>query len=513
MEIQAPNGSRTLVETVVPVVSTAPPSRSHSCDGWYRRTVVSFGGLSMKCRRSRLILSLGVFLAVACSDASDPGGDTDVALRAEIRAHGLTGDPALGHEYPSIGDPLATLGRMLFFSKSLGGDHDSACVSCHHPMLGGGDALALSIGVGADDPDLLGQGRTHPDGELTVPRNAPTTFNIALWETSLFWDSRVEALDGIGFRTPDSDYGTADPNAGGTLSVAQARFPVTSPDEMRGFEFVLDGTNDELRAALERRLTEDGNWTPEFQKVFDSSEITYERIAQAIAAYEDSQVFTDTPWRAYVLGDNTAIDESAKRGALLFLRSKEEGGANCASCHSGDFFTDEDFYAICAPQIGRGKGDGFKGTNDFGRARESSDRNYRFAFRTPTLSNVSVTGPYLHSGAYDELDEVVRHHFDPRAAIERFDPSSVPSAASDDFARNTEEMLDFLQVSGRAIDTFDAPLEATDTQVHNLLAFLESLTDPCVLDRACMAPWVADPETDDVDGHLLVAVDQEGRPL
>ncbi len=102
---------------------------------------------------------------------------------------------------------------------------------------------------------------------------------------------------------------------------------------------------------------------------------------------------------------------------------------------------------------------------------------------------------------------------DPRAAIERFDPSSVPSAASDDFARNTEEMLDFLQVSGRAIDTFDAPLEATDTQVHNLLAFLESLTDPCVLDRACMAPWVADPETDDVDGHLLVAVDQEGRPL
>ena len=48
-------------------------------------------------------------------------------------------------------------------------------------------------------PDLLGPGRTHPDGDLTVPRNAPTTFNIAIWKRALFWDSRVESLneDGV----------------------------------------------------------------------------------------------------------------------------------------------------------------------------------------------------------------------------------------------------------------------------------------------------------------------------
>ena len=137
-----------------------------------------------------------MFWLAACGGSTpDPGSETDIALRGLIQKHGLRGDPALGREIPSIDEPLAQLGRKLFFSKSLGGDRDSACVTCHHPALGGGDGLPMSIGVGADDPDLLGPGRTHPDGDLTVPRNAPTTFNIALWEKGLFWDSRVESLD------------------------------------------------------------------------------------------------------------------------------------------------------------------------------------------------------------------------------------------------------------------------------------------------------------------------------
>jgi cytochrome c peroxidase len=124
-------------------------------------------------------------------------------------------------------------------------------------------------------------------------------------------------------------------------------------------------------------------------------------------------------------------------------------------------------------------------TNDFGRARETGTTSDRFTFRTPTLLNVSATGPFLHSGAYDSLAEVVRHHLDPQAAADRYDPATVPLAAADDFDANTNEMV----------------------------AFLETLTDPCVLDRACLAPWIANPETDDVDGQLLVAVDQDGNPL
>ena len=454
-------------------------------------------------------------LLAACSDSPPDVNPADAALREIIEERGLTGDPASGHDLPSIGDPVAVLGRRLFFSKSLGGDEDSACVTCHHPVLGGGDGLALSIGVGADNPDLLGPGRTHPDGDFTVPRNAPTTFNIALWEQGLFWDSRVENLEGDdgGIRTPDSDFGTPDSDAGETIVEAQSRFPVTSADEMRGFEFVMDGSNAELRTALEQRLTEDGRWAAEFEAAFGSTEISYARIAEAIAAYEESQVFTDTPWSAYVQGDNHAIDASAKRGALLFFRRVEDGGANCASCHSGDFFTDEAFTSICAPQIGRGKGDGATETSDYGRERETGDAAERFTFRTPTLLNVSATGPYLHSGAYDNLSDVVRHHFDPQAATERYDPSTIPLAASDDFDANSSEMVSFLKTSNRVISSFGTPLESSETDVEDLVAFLEALTDPCVLDRECLAPWIADPTTDNVDENLLVAIDQDGKPL
>ena len=76
------------------------------------------------------------------------------------------------------------------------------------------------------------------------------------------------------------------------------------------------------------------------------------------------------------------------------------------------------------------------------------------------------------------LADVVRHHLDPQAAIERFEPSSVPLAAAEDFDRNTQDMRDFLEVSGKPIEFFRAPLQHTDAQVENLVAFLETLTDP-----------------------------------
>lgn len=144
----------------------------------------------MRVLRTWLVVALVVLAASACNRTEDaPGDDIEIALRQLVMEHELLGDPAAGRELPSIEKPLAKLGRKLFFSKSLGGDRDAACVSCHHPVLGG-DALALSIGVGADDPDLLGPGRTHPDGDFTVPRNASTTFNLGLWNEGLFWDSR-----------------------------------------------------------------------------------------------------------------------------------------------------------------------------------------------------------------------------------------------------------------------------------------------------------------------------------
>lgn len=445
----------------------------------------------------------------------------DAQLRSLIERHGLTGDPSIGRDIPSINDPLAQLGMKLFFTKALGGDEDAACASCHLPTLGGGDGLSLPIGVGATDPDLVGPGRAHPSGGPTVPRNSPTTFNVALWDGFLFHDGRVESLgktagsngaDGLGIRTPDSVFGTADPLAGSNLVMAQARFPVTSRDEMFGFSLDVN-TNQDIRNQLADRLEKEyldndeldqsNSWRTEFEEVFgapsaESELITEQRIAQAIAAYERSQLFIDTPWKAYVQGDDAAIDATAKQGALLFFRSVEEGGANCASCHAGDFFTDEQFHVLAIPQLGPGKGDGFKGLHDYGRYRETGSPDDQFAFRTPSLINVAVTGPYGHDGAYSTLDGIIRHMLNPAEALESYDFGQLDVGIDTEYCvENTQMVLDKLEENRlTGIPSVDL-IDLADSEIDALVSFLHTLTDPCTQDTVCLSPWM--PEVDSVD--------------
>ena len=133
--------------------------------------------------------------AAPTSPPSPPGvGSTDTMLRNMIAAEGLTGDPSQGRALPSISDPLAQLGKKLFFSKSLSGDLDTACASCHHPALGGGDGLSLPVGTGAVNPDVVGLGRARSDGLPNVGRHSQSVFNIGLFDAGLFFDSRIESI-------------------------------------------------------------------------------------------------------------------------------------------------------------------------------------------------------------------------------------------------------------------------------------------------------------------------------
>ena len=74
-------------------------------------------------------------------------------------------------------------------------------------------------------------------------------------------------------------------------------------------------------------------------------------------------------WKA----TRAAISLEAKQGALLFFQSAAQGGAGCAECHHGDFFTDEEFYTLAIPQVGPGKENGPLGDDDFGRFRETAN--------------------------------------------------------------------------------------------------------------------------------------------
>jgi len=482
-----------------------------------------------------LAILLASSLLMACNK-SGGGISIEDALRNQlvslVAAANLTGDPSTGRTLPSITDPKAQLGKKLFFTKGLGGDSDSACVTCHHPVLGGGDNISLAIGVGAETPDLLGPGRFHSigqvggeyDGGPPVPRNSPTTFNVGLWDQVLFHDGRVESLgkttglngdDGNGIRTPDSAFGVADPLSGSNLPTAQSRFPVTSPEEMRGFTNFVGVTNEVLRTGLVNKLSAD--WGAEFTAAFGDSTVTYARIAEAIGEYERSQVFVNSPWKAFVAGNKTAISDSAVRGAFLFFNSVNDGGANCASCHAGDFFTDEGFHVAAFPQIGRGKGDnnGVLGTDDFGRARETGNLADKYKFRTPSLLNVEVTGPWGHAGAFTTLKAAVKHMLDPETSVANYDFNQLaPSVQAADMTTNTQFAINQL-IANRAAGVSNVlqKITLTDSQVDDLVAFLNSLTDPCVKDRNCLSPWIPNAGDTNPDGLRLNAIDITGNFL
>ncbi|WDE07161.1 cytochrome C peroxidase [Thalassomonas viridans] len=471
-------------------------------------------------------------------------------------------------DLPGITDAKAQLGKQLFFAKNLGGENSSACVSCHHPTLGGGDNLSLSVGVDAvneldiSSHDLLGLGRFNDNDANNlpaVPRNAPTVFNLGLNNRRMFWDGRVERRRNQGILTPDSPLSEdgdrlADPNlpAGATLAAAQARFPVTSVEEMRG-DFASGSDNQDLRAQLTTRFdNSDGdyvsNWPALFAQAYGDTNVTFDRIADALGEYERSMVFIDNPWQAYLNGDSDALTDQQKAGALVFFRSRRDGGAGCAGCHRGDTFSGGRHNLVAFPQFGPGKGNASTTDtpHDFGRENITGDIEDRMHFRPPTLLNIAVTGPYGHTGAFQTLEEVVDHYSNPRESINTLFAAQGNEAFVDGEAPFCQlpQIVDLMQKNNQTCESLypDAyansiaaveHLEAARNDeveasgalrgspnlspevVAQVVAFLNALTDPCVENRDCLAPWIVDEsnEAEFPDNNPLIAHDRDNNAL
>ena len=436
----------------------------------------------------------------------------DQTLAAIIKTNKLTGTPKSQFPIPDINSPKAQLGMKLFYSKTLGGDNTTACASCHHPMLGGGDNLSLSVGVDAINPELMGVHRQLKSNESPrVPRNAPTTFNVTFWNKAMFHDMRIERQPDQSITTPDVAYPQADALAGETLVQAQARFPITANAEMRG-DYLDNVYNQTLRRALAERLKK--NWLAEFRKGFsyldESADdlITEQNFSEAIADFERSQVFTNTPWKAYIEGNTLALNDSAKKGAKLFYTPQNKGGANCVQCHKGDFFTDELAHNTAMPQIGAGTDSGINKTNDFGCNQVTNKDSDKFKFRTPGLINVEVTGPWGHDGAYTSLEGITRHMLSPIKSAKSYDPNQLHQSAV--LTRDTK--ANTLEAINSGVEISPKP-NLNDEDVKNLVSFLKSLTDPCVKSRECLSQWIPSKEFNDPDGQTLHAVSNKSGKL
>ena len=155
------------------------------------------------------------------------------------------------------------------------------------------------------------------------------------------------------------------------------------------------------------------------------------------------------------------------------------------------FQTDHDFHAIGMPQAGPGFGDGFDGREDFGREGVTGDVTDRYRFRTPSLRNVVLTGPWGHDGAFNSLRDVVEHHLDPVASLESYDPSQTVLPSRTDLDTLDFIALDNLAVTNSIIQAIEIQTPTPpigERDIDSLMEFLHALTDPSAGDLRTTVP-------------------------
>jgi cytochrome c peroxidase len=234
------------------------------------------------------------------------------------------------------------LGHKLFFDPRLSGSNFISCATCHNPAFAWEDGLPRALGHGMKE----------------LGRHSPTILNLA-WAPILFWDGRAETLE------------------------EQALGPIQDPHEMN---LPLD--------EMERKLKSIKGYAPLFEAAYPKEGISRNTVAKAIATFERGIVSATAPFDRWIEGDESAINDAAKRGFKVY---NEKG--LCAKCHSGWRFTDDSFHDIGV------------NSQDVGRGKFLAEvAVLQHAFKTPTLRNIAQRAPYMHNGSEKTLDDVIEYY-------------------------------------------------------------------------------------------------------
>jgi cytochrome c peroxidase len=310
-------------------------------------------------------------------------------------------------------DAKVTLGRYLFYDKRLSLDGSMSCGSCHEQKRAFTDGQPMHAGV---------------TGEMGI-RSSMTLTNVAYLSSYTWANPQLTTLE------------------------KQMLVPLFSDHPL---EMGLQGHDPQLI----QKLHDDAAYTKMFQESFpaESGDISVVTITKSIAAFERTLLSFNSAYDRYKHGQPDAISPAAKRGEALFFGERLE----CYHCHGGTNFTDNNMQQGQAfPEAG------FHNTGlyneDGAGAYKKWDSGLRVVterpedegkFRTPTLRNIAVTGPYMHDGSIPTLDEVIRKHY----AVKGRSALSVHGASP-------------------LRDEFIEGFNINDSEVKDLVAFLNSLTD------------------------------------
>jgi len=311
-------------------------------------------------------------------------------------------------QYLATTPEVGALGRVLFYDKNLSKNGTVSCGSCHHQSRAFADNSSLSVGF---------------NGELTS-RNTPPIQNLTSSffdddffqgsKQALFWDGRTRDLRDMVFEP--------------TLN--HIEMGLSSPSE------------------LITKIRTKGYYNELFNSAFGSSDVTIEKISEALGGFVASLVSQNSRFE-FGINNSFGLIES-------FLSPEEIQGFNlfvdkydCSSCHN-----------VSNP-IGYSESVGEEFVNigldaeyaDPGRSLLTDNSSDDGKFKIPNLRNVALTAPYMHDGRFETLEEVIDHYSTGVVTHQNLD------------ARLRDN-------SGQA-----AVLNITDAEKSALIAFLNTLTD------------------------------------
>lgn len=308
----------------------------------------------MRKRYVALVSALALTLAACGEDDPVAGDDTTTTPSGETSTAEPFDRSILGSFAPlptvveptayAMTDEIVDLGRMLFYETRLSISQEMSCNSCHLLDNFGVDGLQFSLG--------------HEG--IPVGRNSPTVYNAAL--------HAAQFLDG---REPDVE--------------AQAKGPILAGGEM-------GMPNPEYVVSVLKTIP---GYVDLFITAFpdDDDAVNYDNVGTAIGAFERG-LLTPGRFDAFLDGDDDALTDQEKRGLQSFVSN------GCNSCHFGPALGGMSFAKI-------GQIKDFPDVTDPGRFDITGDPLDRNKFKVPGLRNVAETGPYLHDGRVETLEEMV----------------------------------------------------------------------------------------------------------
>lgn len=343
----------------------------------------------------------------------------------------------------------ALLGQTLFFDVNLSKNRTMSCATCHSPETGFVDQR----GSGVDSMASLGD-----DGHSLGDRNAPTaayallsppfqkntgkTKDKSAFIGGQFWDGREPTLAG------------------------QAGGPPLNPIEM--------GMPD--KASVVERLKANPGYLEQFkalfgEAVFDNVETAYTAMTKAIEAFEQTDFFApfDSKYDRFLRGEYelTVLEDL---GRSIFFSPTN---VNCSTCHvlkredaPNEPFTHFEYRNIGVPEntvLREKNGVTEKDLGLYHNPQARTEEN-KGKFKTPTLRNVAVTGPYMHNGVFKDLRTVVVFYDKYNNPERQINPETGQPWGEPEVAENI------------ALDELRAKV-LTERKVDALVAFMKILTD------------------------------------